>query len=88
MKVTAADVARNFGQFADKALTEPVSITKYGREHLVLLSADEYARLKRRDRHVYRTGEMPADLMDAIRSAEPPAKASQFDHEYTPKTES
>lgn len=84
MKVTAAEVGKNFGQFADKALVEPVTITKYGREHLVLLSADEYARLKRRDRQVYRTGEIPADWVAAIEAAEPPAEAAAFDHEYDP----
>ena len=43
MKATAGEIAKNFGQFADRALVEPVTITKYGREHLVLLSAEEYA---------------------------------------------
>ena len=69
MKVTAAEVDKNFGQFADKALVEPVTITKYGREHLVLISAKEYARLKRRDRRVWSTAEAPADIVDAVRTA-------------------
>ncbi|NKB15981.1 MAG: type II toxin-antitoxin system Phd/YefM family antitoxin [Sphingomonadales bacterium] len=86
MKVTAAEVGKNFGQFADKALVEPVTITKYGREHLVLLSADEYARLKRRDRHVYRVGDIPDDLLTAIEAAEPPLEAAAFNHEYDPKS--
>ena len=71
MKVSAAEVGKNFGQFADKALVEPVTITKYGREHLVLMSADEYARLKRRDRRVYRAHEVPDDILAAIEAAEP-----------------
>ncbi len=69
MKVTAGDVAKNFGQFADRALTEPVTITKYGREHLVLISADEYARLMRRDRRAWTTENAPDDVVDAVRSA-------------------
>lgn len=85
MKVTAAEVGKNFGQFADRALVEPVTITKYGREHLVLLSADEYARLKRRDRQVYRVGDLPDEIIAAIKAAEPPAEAAAFDGEYTPK---
>lgn len=72
MKVTAGEVAKAFGQFADRALVEPVTITKYGREHLVLLSADEYARLKRRDRQVYRASEVPEGLAEAIAAVEPP----------------
>jgi hypothetical protein len=52
MKVTSADFIKNYGTLADKALIEPVTITKNGRDRLVMLSADEYARLKRRDRRV------------------------------------
>lgn len=74
-KATAAEFAKNFGQYADKALVEPVTITKHGRDHLVLLSADEYARLMRRDRQVYRVEDLPDDLVQAIREVEPPAEA-------------
>lgn len=72
MKVSAGEVAKAFGQFADRALVEPVTITKYGREHLVLLSADEYARLKRRDRQVYRASDVPEELVEAIEAVEAP----------------
>ncbi|MGE0612341.1 MAG: type II toxin-antitoxin system prevent-host-death family antitoxin [Hyphomicrobiales bacterium] len=75
MKVTAGEVAKHFGAFADRALVEPVTITKYGREHLVLISAEEYARLKQRDRKVYRVGEIPDDIIDAIAKAEPGAES-------------
>jgi len=81
MKATAGDVAKNFGQFADRALVEPVSITKYGRDHLVLLSADEYARLKRRDRQVYRAHEVPDAVLVAISAAEPAAEAQAVEAE-------
>lgn len=81
MRATAADIAKNFGAFADKALTEPVTITKYGREHLVLLSAAEYERLRRRDRQVFRSRELPADLTEAIAQAGPPAEAERFNDE-------
>jgi hypothetical protein len=43
---------RNFGCYQDLALTEPVAVSRNGREHLVVLSADEYHRLKKRDRVV------------------------------------
>lgn len=75
MKVTAAEVSKSFGQFADKALVEPVTITKYGRDHLVLLSADEYARLKRRDRQVYRAADVPDDILAGIEAAEAPPQS-------------
>jgi prevent-host-death family protein len=85
MKVTAAEVGKNFGQFADKALVEPVTITKYGREHLVLLSAEEYARLKRRDRQVYRAHEVPDDILAAIAATEPPAESEAVERELSDK---
>ena len=85
MKVTAAEVGKNFGQFADKALVEPVTITKYGREHLVLLSAEEYARLKRRDRQVYRAHEVPDDILAAIEATEPPPESEAAECELAAK---
>lgn len=46
--VSSAEFQRNLGLYQDKALAEPVTITKNGRERLVLLSVDEYHRLKNR----------------------------------------
>jgi prevent-host-death family protein len=85
MKATAAEVGKNFGLFADKALAEPVTITKYGREHLVLISAEEYARLKRRDRQVYRVGEVPDDLLAAIEATEPSPESEAVERELAGK---
>jgi prevent-host-death family protein len=53
--VTSAEFQRNFGLYQDKALAEPVVITKNGRERLVLVSVEEYRRLKRRDRAPWRS---------------------------------
>ena len=50
--ISSAEFQRNFGIYQDKALTEPVAITRNGRERLVVLSVDEYRRLKRRAREV------------------------------------
>ena len=61
MRVTTADFIKSYGTLADKALTEPVTITKNGRDRLVLVSADEYARLKRRDRRAI----LPEELSEA-----------------------
>lgn len=80
-RVTAAEVGKNFGQFADKALVEPVTITKYGREHLVLLSAVEYARLVSRDRRAYRAHEVPDDVLGALEKSEAPAESKAAQRE-------
>lgn len=75
MKVTSAEFIQNFNSLADKALTEPVTITRDRHEHLVLISAEEYARLRRRDRQVYRAHEVPDQLLAAIVTTEPPPEA-------------
>lgn len=49
MRVTTADFIKHYGSLADRALAEPVTITKNGRDRLVVLSAEEFARLKSRD---------------------------------------
>ena len=61
MRVTTAEFIKGYGALADKALTEPVTITKNGRDRLVVVSAEEYERLRRRDRRAFRT----EDLSDA-----------------------
>jgi prevent-host-death family protein len=85
-KVSSAEVSKNFGQYADKALVSPVTITKHGREHLVLLSADEYARLKRRDRQVYRAKDVPDDILRAIEVTEPPPESEAVERALLAKS--
>jgi len=41
-RVTSAEAARNFSQLSDLALSEPVVVTKNGRDRLVMLGIDEY----------------------------------------------
>ena len=61
--VTTTEFYRNFGTYSDAAMREPVSITNHGRDSLVVLSADEYKRLKTMDsRRAY----YAHDLLDAL----------------------
>ena len=46
MRVSVKELLRNFSLFSDKALNEPVVITKNGRDRLVLLSYEEYGVLR------------------------------------------
>jgi PHD/YefM family antitoxin component YafN of YafNO toxin-antitoxin module len=50
IKVPAAEFQRNIGRYQDLALTQPVAVTRNGRERTVMISIEEYQRLKRRDR--------------------------------------
>ena len=69
-RVSAADFQRTFGALSDKAAREPVAITKHGRDHLVLISAEEYARLKRRDRRVFATSDLTAEEIALFETAQ------------------
>jgi prevent-host-death family protein len=79
--VSAAEFHRNVGVYQDIALTRPVTITKNGRERTVLLSAQEYARLKRRDRRVIPAGELSERQIEAIRNARVPDRHANLDKE-------
>jgi PHD/YefM family antitoxin component YafN of YafNO toxin-antitoxin module len=81
MKVSTADFIKNYGKLADQALGEPVTITKNGRDRLVLLSAQEYDRLKRRDRRVIRAEDLTDAEIEAIEKAEVPAEYAYLDEE-------
>lgn len=69
-RVSAADFTRDVGHYQDLALTQPVVITRDGRDRTVMISAEEYDRLKRRNRRVYAAGELPETMLEAIRCSE------------------
>ncbi len=81
LTVSAGDFLKAYGRISDAAMREPVSITNHGRERLVLLSADEYRRLKANDRQPLYPWEMGEDDLKALTLAEPPSAARAFDHE-------
>jgi PHD/YefM family antitoxin component YafN of YafNO toxin-antitoxin module len=81
VRVTTAEFIKRYGTLADRALSEPVTITKNGRDRLVLLSADEYARLKRRDRRVVAAEELTEAEIELIARAEVPAEHAHLDAE-------
>lgn len=78
---TAADLQRNFSLWQDRALRTPVTVTHHGRRRLVLVSAEEYDRLKRRDRQALRSEQLTAEEIAAIAAAQAPADAARFDGE-------
>lgn len=81
MKISTAEFIKNYGSLADKALSEPVVITKNGRDRLVVISAEEYARLKRRDRRVVRLEDFTDEELALIARAEVPAEYAHLDDE-------
>jgi prevent-host-death family protein len=80
-RVTAREFQRAYGKITSRARQHPVMITSHGRDHLVLLSAEEYARLKDRDRAVYAAGELPGDLLDAVKRSTTDPRHAHLDAE-------
>jgi prevent-host-death family protein len=68
-RVSASEFQQAFGALSDKARAEPVVITKHGRDSLVVMSADEWERLKRRDRRVGQTQDLSDEWVDALQKA-------------------
>jgi hypothetical protein len=70
IRVSSTEFGKEVGRYQDIALAQPVVVTRNGRDRTVMISADEYQRLKRRDRMVFAAGELPDDMIDAVRDAE------------------
>jgi len=82
--VSSGEFLKAYGRISETALREPVSITSHGRERLVLLSAEEYRRLKQNDRTPLYPWELSDDDLGALAAAEAPTEAAAFDHEVAP----
>jgi prevent-host-death family protein len=81
LKVSAAEFQRNIGRYQDVALTQPVSVTRNGRERTVLISVEEYERLKRRDRRVLRPEDFTEEDLAALEQTRAPESTKAFDAE-------
>jgi len=81
VRVSSGELQRKMGHIQDLALVQPVTITNNGRDRLVLMSAEEYRRLKRRDRQVMGLEEFTKADLEALRNVQPSAAAAAFDHE-------
>ena len=78
---TSAEFQRKIGHYQDRALVEPVMVTRNGRERVVLLSADEFKRLKRRDREALRVEDLTEAELAAMATADVPAEYAYLDAE-------
>jgi hypothetical protein len=83
VRFSAADCQRQWGKVQDTALVQPVTISNNGRDRLVMMSVEEFTRLKRRDRIVLDAADFTKDDVAAIKAARPPQEAAAFDHELT-----
>ena len=63
---TAGDVVRQFSHYSDVALVQPVVVTRNGRPRNVLISVEEYERLRRRDQQAFLAANTPERFLDDI----------------------
>ena len=80
LEVAAKEVSSRFGFYTDEAMLRPVGIQRHGRTRVVMLSLEEYERLKRRDREVKLVKDLSHDEIDAIRNAKPGKQARALDY--------
>ena len=81
-KVSSTDLSNKLGQYQDEALVRPVIITKNNRDRLVMLSIEEYRRLKQLDRKAHFVEELTDADLEAISRAEIPVGHDHLNVEY------
>ena len=81
LSISSAEFQKAFGRYRETALREPVTITNHGRASVVLIAADEYERLKRRDRAALAVEELAEGEFRGLADQVLPAELAAFDHE-------
>ncbi|MCB1832780.1 MAG: type II toxin-antitoxin system Phd/YefM family antitoxin [Geminicoccaceae bacterium] len=83
MRVSATEFQQNVGRYQDAAQHKPVTITKNGRDHTVLVSA-AFFELATRGRMARRVEDLDDDTLAAIATAEVPPEYAYLDDKLTP----
>ena len=78
-QVSSADVQKNFGEYRVAAENEPVQVMHYNKPSVVIVSAEEYNRLKARDKMSMPTEDLPEWLVEQIAASEMDAKYDHLD---------
>lgn len=68
--LSASEFQDRVGEALDRSLSQPVLITKHGRPRNVVLSYDEYERLRARDRRAVRAEDLSDEDIAAIEASE------------------
>lgn len=71
----ASEVQKNFGAYLDKAMAEPVKVTKNGAEAVYIVSAATFHALTRSWREAVAAADLTDDELALIESAEIPLES-------------
>ena len=82
IKATATEFQNKFGRYRALAHHTPIIVTSHGIPDLVVISAQEYERLKARDRVALRPWELSDEEISALDPANIPAHTKAYDHEF------
>jgi prevent-host-death family protein len=77
MRITSVELHQRLGQTIDRARQEPVVVTKHDRDHVVILSAEEYAAMRQSYRKARLTGGLTEEEREQIMQSKAPSKAEQ-----------
>lgn len=83
-KVTSGEFTREFGRYRVLAHREAVVVTNHGRDDVVLIGAEDYARLRRYDQKAFHVTQLPKTVVDELGTVPVPEAAAEFDREYQP----
>jgi PHD/YefM family antitoxin component YafN of YafNO toxin-antitoxin module len=79
--VSTSEAQRDFPAWQLRAQREPIAVMSDGQPSTVLISVEEYRRLKRRDRQALRIEMLDDATLAALAATEPPREAALYDHE-------
>ena len=80
-KVTSKEFQRNIGEIQERAMKETITITRYGRDHLVLLDAEKYAELRKSSRVAMLATELSDKEIQLIEQSEVPEEYNHLNKE-------
>lgn len=81
IEASSAEVQKDFRGFREKAEQEPVMVLHHSKPSVVIVAADEYARLRRRDKRAVPTDDLPEWLVDRIAGTEMGPEFAHLDEE-------
>jgi len=85
VEISSAEIGRHFSQYREKAESEPVVVLHYNKPSVVMISAREFERLKRRDRQVMAIEEIPEWLAEMVVSGGMDARHDALDDVKAPE---
>ena len=79
--VSSRELKEHYGAYRIRAHKEPVFITNYGKDDLVLLSIEEYHRLRKSEQRAFHASEMPEELLSSLERLDIPEEAKHYNDE-------